>query len=99
MNRLPGFTAKQSLSKLSVLSRKLVTVKFSATNKYLRPTVGMATDNYPRTVATQSRRGLVDRMDYWKGNCIPGCVCVTGENCPCCGYGELLGVGPRKPVW
>jgi hypothetical protein len=24
---------------------------------------------------------------WWPGDCIPGCVCVQDEGCPCCGYG------------
>jgi len=25
---------------------------------------------------------------YWFGGCIPNCVCVRQEGCPCCGYGD-----------
>jgi hypothetical protein len=50
--------------------------------------------------ATLPRRGLVmgqgnhasaviPQLFVWgTGDCIPGCVCVKEEGCPCCGYGD-----------
>jgi hypothetical protein len=29
-------------------------------------------------------------------DCIPGCLCVTGENCPCC---DSLFPWPQIPSW
>ena len=27
---------------------------------------------------------LISRKGPWSDWCIPGCICVTQENCPCC---------------
>lgn len=30
---------------------------------------------------------VVPQLRIWQpGDCIPGCVCVRPEGCPCCGY-------------
>lgn len=33
-------------------------------------------------------------MRRYEDRCIPGCICVTGENCPCCDWVS----GPRSPL-
>ena len=44
--------------------------------------------------ATQSTGGRVSpQFIWWPGQCIPNCVCVKDEGCPCCGYGG----NPRWP--
>jgi hypothetical protein len=35
-----------------------------------------------RTRNAQSARVIPQRLS--QGNCIPGCICVTPEGCPCC---------------
>jgi hypothetical protein len=36
---------------------------------------------------------------WWPWNCIPGCVCVKQEGCPCCGPGEWpVFTAPSWPV-
>jgi hypothetical protein len=40
----------------------------------LGPTVGLA--------------GVSPQFTWWPGACIPNCVCVQDEGCPCCGYGS-----------
>jgi hypothetical protein len=34
---------------------------------------------------------------WWPGHdCIPGCVCVTAEGCPCCGYERTTSRSPTR---
>jgi hypothetical protein len=92
---IPGFSAERSLSDFSASSMKLV---FSAgMNKYYQTTTTRNAGNYGKAMIPQL--GSMWPNDWPNDWCIPGCVCFTGENCPCCGYGEILAGGPRKPVW
>lgn len=37
--------------------------------------------------SASSAAGVAPQLQIWKpGDCIPGCVCVQAEGCPCCGY-------------
>jgi len=52
------------------------------------------TDN--GSYATRRTRGdssasVVPQVLIWgPGDCIPNCVCVKAEGCPCCGYQDML---------
>jgi len=34
---------------------------------------------------------VTPQLIWWTGECIPNCVCVKQEGCPCCGYGDPFG--------
>jgi hypothetical protein len=46
-----------------------------------------------------STADVVPQLRLWKpGDCLPGCVCVQAEGCPCCGYDLPLPVGTSQGV-
>ena len=43
---------------------------------------------------------LMNRWAPWgPQGCIPNCICVGPDGCPCCTPEEIFGGGPRKPTW
>jgi hypothetical protein len=58
-----------------------ITVHQAAGRRYRGPARGQGTA--PRAVPAALR---IMRPD---GNCVPNCVCVTQEGCPCCNYFDL----------
>jgi hypothetical protein len=39
--------------------------------------------------STPSAADVIPQLQLWRpGDCIPNCVCVQAEGCPCCGYNQ-----------
>ena len=67
--KMPGFTAEAALGK-SVGCYMLV------------PT--LATGAFSRTLIPQLSLGKLGWLGINEKGCIPGCVCIREEGCPCC---------------
>ena len=59
--------------------------------------------SYPvKTVALSAGMNLVEGQLWLRGGvgtCIPNCICVGPDECPCCTADEIWGRGPRLPRW
>ena len=52
------------------------------------------------TARGRSPAAVVPELGIWKpGDCIPNCLCVQAEGCPCCGYQEMFPWVSHRRTW